>query len=226
MGLVSLIGVSLGIYGGIKTGNSDDPTKIVVESKIAVIIFTAVYIAVLVFYLLLLTQATHVQHGEKRLMLAVTLSLPLIAVRVIYALIADFANDSAFSYFNGGSATIYLCMAVIEELVVCYICILIGVTVKKLPADQGFERKASDQENVVEYANYGGGYPGAYTGPDRNQYMHTTAQNTTSQPIPPSYNNRAQGNNPDYTPKPKRQGHGPITWLYATAMNAYDDRKR
>lgn len=224
--LVSLVGVSLGIFGGIKAGRSDDPTKISIESKIAVLIFTAVYLSVLLYFFLLLAQATHVQHGERRLMLAVCLSLPLIAVRLVYALVADFANDHAFSYFSGGSTTIYLCMAVLEELVVVYLCIAIGLTVKKLATTNEPMRKSSDQENVIEYANYGGNYPGqTYTGPGRNQYMHTTTQNTTSQPVPPSYNNRAQGNNPDYTPRPKRKANGPVTWLYATAMNAYDERK-
>lgn len=61
-----------------------------------------------------------IPHGEKRLLIAVGLSFPLLVVRYIHALVADFAHNKNFNSFFG-NATIYLLMAVATECIVIII---------------------------------------------------------------------------------------------------------
>lgn len=77
-------------------------------------------------------QMSHVDPGEKRLLLAVGISLPFIFVRLIYSILGAFSNRRIFSPFTG-SVTIWLCMAVLMEIVVVYTFIIIGATLKSGP---------------------------------------------------------------------------------------------
>jgi Na+-transporting methylmalonyl-CoA/oxaloacetate decarboxylase beta subunit len=75
----------------------------------------------------------------------VTLSIPFIAVRLIYALIADFANLQSFSLAYGDT-TIYLCMSVIMEIIVTIIAIAFGLTLRVLPKVVKAESNPADTE--------------------------------------------------------------------------------
>ena len=63
--------------------------------------------------------------GEKRILYAVLASLPLLAVRLLYSLLADFKNDSTFNTVDG-NATVQLCMAIIEEFIVTLFFLVSG----------------------------------------------------------------------------------------------------
>lgn len=75
-----------------------------------------------------------VPSGERRILVAVALCIPFIAVRLVYALIADFASLQSFSSINGDN-TIYLCMNVIMELITTIIVIVFGMTLRVLPKE-------------------------------------------------------------------------------------------
>jgi len=156
LSLISVVGLALGIYGGVHAANTATSLHFSINgySKAAVLIFTAIYVVVVGIFVILALQVGQVERGERRLVLAVALSVPFIATRLIYALIADFANSAAFNIYDGNT-TIYLCMAVLEEIIVVLICIPIGFSLKKLPRDDAEARRevvlAQDGENNVPY---------------------------------------------------------------------------
>lgn len=72
-----------------------------------------------------MTESRNVPQGEKRILYAVLSSLPLLAVRLLYSLLADFADNSTFNILKG-NATAQLCMAIIEEFIVTCLFLLAG----------------------------------------------------------------------------------------------------
>ncbi|KAF4628256.1 hypothetical protein G7Y89_g9902 [Cudoniella acicularis] len=132
--LLGLVALFLGIHGGSQQANSAnaaDYMDVNNESKIACLMFTGIFIIALLIFLVLIGQLSIVPAGEKRLLLAVGLAAPFLAVRYIYALLADFAQNKNFnSYF--GNPTIYLLMAVLAEIGVVVIIESIGFTLRVL----------------------------------------------------------------------------------------------
>lgn len=76
--------------------------------------------------------------GERRILVCVALTIPFICVRVIYALIADFAGLPDFNIVSGNN-TIYLCMAVLMEIIAAYIIIGFGMSLHILPKAENTE---------------------------------------------------------------------------------------
>lgn len=138
--MLSLAGLVLGITGGIIASHSTTPFVLNSWSKAAVAIFTVVYLVVLAILVLLITRLSQVRIGERRILVVVAVCSPFIATRLIYALISDFADSHLFNA-TFGNLTIYLCMAVIEEIIVVIICVAIGFTLAVVP-------KASTIEDV------------------------------------------------------------------------------
>jgi len=64
--------------------------------------------------------------SEKWISLAIVASLPLLAVRLLYSIVSDFLNDKTFSIFDG-NATVLLCIAVIEKLIITIFFLVAGV---------------------------------------------------------------------------------------------------
>ncbi|KAG0651437.1 hypothetical protein D0Z07_2076 [Hyphodiscus hymeniophilus] len=136
--LLSLVGLCLGITGGIIASKASDPFHVNILTKVAIIIFTAVYVVVITILVFLLLRISQVNKEERRLLIVTTICSPFIATRLVYALISDYANNQLFSAAYG-NLTIYLCMAVIEELVVVILCAAIGFTVPVVPEEATME---------------------------------------------------------------------------------------
>jgi magnesium-transporting ATPase (P-type) len=131
--LLSLIGLVLGIVGGsLQDRTTTGLVSVRPEIKAAIIIFVVIYLVTVTLLCFLSRRVSKVAKGEKRILVAVALCLPFIAVRLIYALIADFANNIDFSLAYGNT-TIYLCMAVITEIIVTVIILSFGLTLHVIP---------------------------------------------------------------------------------------------
>ena len=132
IGLVSLVGVILAIIGGIHSSTSAIPSKVDTKTKVGVIIFALTWLALCMLLAVIGTRISTVEAGEKRLVLAVAISVPFIFVRLLYSLLASFSKNKQFSSVSG-SVTINLCMAVIEEFVVVMVLLGTGFTLRVLP---------------------------------------------------------------------------------------------
>ena len=141
LSLVSLAGLALGIYGANKASEnwtSSDPATWNPYSKTAVIIFVLVFCVTVLAFLFLLSQIHSVPTAERRIFAAVMVAVPLIAVRLIYALIGEWSGQIKWNpYF--GDAGIYLGMAVIEECLVVITLVVALFSVPRLRGMQGGE---------------------------------------------------------------------------------------
>lgn len=207
--IFSLAGMSLGVYGGIKASESKDPFVLNPESKTAVALFTTVFVVVLIVFTLLLVQIVYVEPGERRLLYAVAVATPLIAVRLTYGLIVDFAKNKHFSYFYG-SVTLYLCMAVAPEILACTTYIITGLTLRRLPKNDACKHVPLD-DMPAQYSptSTTGIWPGvAMT--NRDRFEQTNARSTRLQ---------------SESQPPKKKGGGPISTLYYMGKDAYQSRR-
>ncbi|KAH8896220.1 hypothetical protein GQ53DRAFT_852230 [Thozetella sp. PMI_491] len=130
--LASMVGIGLAIKGGIQAAESTvtgTPNTLV---KVAIVIFLAIYLASVAIFITIWMARSLIPQGERRLLASFAVCAPLILVRLIYPLIADFGGNADF-YVFGGNPTIWLCMAVLEEIIVVAIVVSVGLTLEKLP---------------------------------------------------------------------------------------------
>lgn len=142
--LIIIVGLILSIVGGVNASDSYvrsgyttyTPTDL---NKAGTALFIVAYVAIVVLVLILSFHVQHAEKGEKRLFMAVIISLPFILVRMIYSILSTF--DSKNHSFNllDGSVTAVLCMALIEEFIVVAVYEGTGLALKKVPKEQHFE---------------------------------------------------------------------------------------
>ncbi|MCJ1400452.1 hypothetical protein MMC11_003657 [Xylographa trunciseda] len=133
--LSSMVGMILGIVGGVKQSQSSTPLVPTTSSKVAVANFALIFLVVNVILVILLIRLANVKKGEKRLLFVVSVSMPFILLRVIYALISDFGSNPDFGALTG-STTIFCAMAVVPEMVVALISLTSGFTLRVIPKDE------------------------------------------------------------------------------------------
>ncbi|KAG0648891.1 hypothetical protein D0Z07_4945 [Hyphodiscus hymeniophilus] len=141
--LLITVGLVLGIVGGINAADSYissgfktyNPTDL---NKAGTALFIVAYIAIVIFTLLMSFHVSHAEKGEKRLFMAVVLSLPFLLVRLVYSSISTFAHLRSFNLLTG-NVTVILCMALIEEFVVVVLYEGTGLTLKKVDKAQHYE---------------------------------------------------------------------------------------
>lgn len=88
------------------------------------------------------SQRQIVPQREQRLFLAVGIALPLIAVRLLYSIIAECGHNHDFSPV-GGSTGIRVGMSIVEEFLVVLAYVAIGYTLQKVQEQERVERFAS-----------------------------------------------------------------------------------
>jgi hypothetical protein len=66
--------------------------------------------------------------GEKRIYFAVLAAIPLLAVRILWSILAAFADNSTFS-IQGGKPLVQLFMAILEEFGIVVMYTLTGLTI-------------------------------------------------------------------------------------------------
>ena len=98
-------------------------------TKVGVVIFIIAWIILCGLLANLAMRSACIDKSERRLVLAVAVSVPFILVRLIYSVILSFAHNPRFNLISG-SVTINLVMAVLEEFVVIILCLGIGLTLR------------------------------------------------------------------------------------------------
>lgn len=131
--LLTTVGIILAIIGGVASGDNYGSTGRYVPqalSKAGLGLFIAAFVAILAVTIILSLSVSHAESGEKRILLAVALSLPLLLLRLIYSSIFTFGDKQDFSSLDG-SVTILLCMALLEEIGIVLIYEGAGLTLRK-----------------------------------------------------------------------------------------------
>lgn len=133
--LVAIAGLVLGIYGGINSSESADlGTNDLL--KASVICFLAAYVAFLGLFLLFLTGLSRIPPNERPLLYGFAVCIPFMVVRFMYSVLPTFIPSIRDNY-NAlfGNVTIYLFMAVLEEIVIVACYVYIGMRLDELPPE-------------------------------------------------------------------------------------------
>jgi hypothetical protein len=130
--LIVTVGLILGIVGGVNSSDSyaSNGNRIVPSNltKAGLGLFILSFLLIILSTFFLSFDVSHAELGEKRLLLAVALSLPFLLVRLIYSCIAVFGSDTTFR----SNTTILLCMAYLMEFIVVVIYEAVGLTLQRV----------------------------------------------------------------------------------------------
>jgi hypothetical protein len=143
---IVMVGLILSIVGGVNASKDLSSKHIYTPqslSQAAMGLFIAAYVLIVASTITIYFSVTHAEHGEKRLLLAVALSLPFLLVRLVYSSISLFTTNTNFNSVSG-NVTIFLCMALIMELCVVIIYEAVGLTLRKLPSAVVTDTVAAD----------------------------------------------------------------------------------
>lgn len=147
---IVMVGLILSIVGGIQASKDLSKTHVYTPqslSQAAIGLFIASYVLIVASTIIISTSVSHAELGEKRLLLAVALSLPFLLVRLVYSSISLFTTNPDFNSVSG-NVTIFLCMALIMELCAVTIYEVIGLTLRKIPSPIITETVAADEAYV------------------------------------------------------------------------------
>lgn len=148
--IISLVAVILSIVGA-TTNSNIGQGLVTTESKVGLVLYLVTWIGVFGVFLLVLQRNQSIEDGEHRLLLAVGISLPLILVRLAYSFVYSFGHKSEFNMVSG-NVTIQLVMSVLEEIVVVFVCLGIGLTLQVRPTADYTQQPSvySGEEDTVE----------------------------------------------------------------------------
>lgn len=162
--LVIALGLILGTVGGSQMSTSaSGATQPSSTTSVAGMALNIVGFALLVLAAgATAMQISHAAEGEKRILLAVALSLPFILVRVIYSAVGTFDSGNLDFQPSQGNPGVALGMSVIMEIIVVVIVEAVGLTLRKLdPEDkQAMKEQSSRRGNN----GVGSGKPGSEGG--------------------------------------------------------------
>lgn len=119
------------IVGGLDIADTTNPSDVSTgkkDTKIGVLIFVVMYLLLSVLAIITMKDFGKIPRGEKRVYFAVLAALPLLAVRLLWSVLAAFKNDATFSVLDG-KPLVQLFMAIAEEFVVVVMYTLVGLTV-------------------------------------------------------------------------------------------------
>ncbi|KAI1327829.1 hypothetical protein F5Y16DRAFT_370403 [Xylariaceae sp. FL0255] len=142
LNLVILVSLILSAIGGSDAGTNYANTGVYVVSpltKAAIALIIIGFIAIVLVTVLVAFNISSAEPGEKRIVAAVAVCLPFLLVRIIYSAISAFDNPPAFNSFTG-SASVYLGLAVIEEIIIVIVMEAVALTLRVIPKE---ERAAS-----------------------------------------------------------------------------------
>ncbi|KAI3337050.1 hypothetical protein HD806DRAFT_475494 [Xylariaceae sp. AK1471] len=148
--ILVLVGLILSAVGGSNSGSDYAKTMQYVVSPLTQ---AGVALTIVGFALLVLTTGvvglniSHAEPGEKRVVLAVALSLPFLLIRIIYSAVGAFGHNPAFNQVTG-DINILLGTAVIEEIIIVFIVESIGLTLSVRPKRQdGYEMRSLNRQS-------------------------------------------------------------------------------
>lgn len=144
--LPAMIALIIGIVGG-----SDLTDKSISEQntgqkliKAALIIFLAIYVCLFLLVARSIGEIQRLPPGEKRILLALILALPLLGVRLLFSILAYFSTISTFSP-TGGNVLVKVFMASLEEIL-----IVIGYTLAGILVPVYYDTTRGDTETELQ----------------------------------------------------------------------------
>lgn len=125
-----MIALILCIVGGIDEADTTSHSDVSTGkkyTKIGVVMFLIIYLLLSALVVITMKDVGNAPRGEKRIYFAVLAAIPLLAVRLLWSILAAFANDATFS-IEGGKPLVQLFMAILEEFIIVVMYTLAGLT--------------------------------------------------------------------------------------------------
>jgi hypothetical protein len=97
--------------------------------KVGMILYLVSWFIMCMFLGILFLYHSSIENGENLTLVAVAISAPFILVRIIYAILLFFLANSTFN-MTDGSNTVQLVMSVFDELIVVFVCLAVGFTLR------------------------------------------------------------------------------------------------
>ena len=98
--------------------------------KAGLIIFLIIYICLFALIAKSASEINSLPSGEKRILFALIVALPLLGVRILFSLLAYFSTISTFSPTNG-NVLVRAFMGILEEILIVIAYTLAGILVPK-----------------------------------------------------------------------------------------------
>ncbi|OJZ87419.1 hypothetical protein ASPFODRAFT_160125 [Aspergillus luchuensis CBS 106.47] len=160
VGLLTLAGMILCIVGASNSSSLQGITNST-EAKVGDVLYVIAWACLCALLLVVGSKYGSIEDGEHRLVLAVGISVPLLLVRLIYSLLSVFTHNPTFNMLTG-NVTVFLVMAVLEEIVIVVICLGIGMTLEvrqrtkeyeacEAPAQGGPELESQQSPGLMSY---------------------------------------------------------------------------
>lgn len=133
--LVTIAGLALGIYGGTQSASDPDLATNTLL-KVSILLFVGAYVAFVCLFLVFLRYWNDFPKGERKLLVCFAACAPFMAVRFLYNILGDLVSSLTLE-FNVlvGNVTIFLCMSVLEEIVIVGIIVVTGLRLQLLPPE-------------------------------------------------------------------------------------------
>lgn len=134
--LPAAIALILCISGGSDEAstNPSDQKSGKTEIRVGIIMFIFIYIGLFLLTMITARDFNKIPGGERRMFVAIVLSLPFLAVRILYSILSQFSNSKTFSMMNP-QIWARILMSVIEECVVVIMFTIVGLTIPKFSGD-------------------------------------------------------------------------------------------
>ncbi|TVY18875.1 hypothetical protein LARI1_G004010 [Lachnellula arida] len=155
--LPTTIALILCIVGGMDAVSSSSTPKDrqtgIRDTKWGMGIFIAIYLILCTLTLVSVSEIRKTVSGERRVLLAVMVALPLIGSRLLWSVLCAFKGGKVFSV-GDGSAVVQIAMADVQEVVVVLLYVVAGLSVGRYDEREVSRRRA--KENVYVPQSYDG----------------------------------------------------------------------
>ncbi|KAL9045551.1 MAG: hypothetical protein Q9214_001422 [Letrouitia sp. 1 TL-2023] len=133
-----IVATALAAYGSIKLYGEDVSKHETGRniSRVGIVIFVLVFVFFVVLNAYTFLRSSSVRPGEKRILLATGASLPFIAVRIVYTLLAYFVTGSNTFSLRNGSIAVQAAMGVAEEWVTVILYLAAGILAPKIAREE------------------------------------------------------------------------------------------
>lgn len=125
LGLVALVSM-IPIIVGVASASSLTSGLNSKETKAGMILYMVVWVAFAALIFLVWVRHSSVQRAEHRVLWAITIVMPVLAVRIVYSALAVFKHSSTFNMITGND-TVFLVMDILEEIFIVYVLVLTGI---------------------------------------------------------------------------------------------------
>ncbi|KAJ5764965.1 hypothetical protein N7520_004524 [Penicillium odoratum] len=148
--VISIVAIAIAVYGGTESAESATlGTNAML--KVSVILFVVCYAAFWALFFFFIGDRKALPEAEQKMFLCMPIAAPFMIARLLYSILGDYVPSlrGQFSVLTG-NVTIFLCMDVLEEIVVVAVYVYFGMGLKQLsPEIKGTTRRNGSEETMA-----------------------------------------------------------------------------